>query len=87
MCTCECEVRLAFQPIKPSRELFLQPAFTHAGPIWSAVGNRWGFRTVSVIGSFLAAGSLVSCFYIHEYGLFIFVYGVVLGEMLEIKLS
>ena len=36
---------------------------------------------MSVIGSIMSAAAFASCFFINEYGLFIFVYGVVLGKL------
>ncbi|KAK3925717.1 Monocarboxylate transporter 14 [Frankliniella fusca] len=48
-------------------------------PLWSAVGNRWGFRAVSLLGSLVAAAAFAACFFITEYAVFVFIYGVVLG--------
>ncbi|XP_034253718.1 monocarboxylate transporter 14-like [Thrips palmi] len=50
-----------------------------AAPVWSAVGNRWGFRTVSVVGALASGGALLACFFITQYAVFILVYGIVLG--------
>lgn len=40
------------------------------------MGNRWGFRTVGVLGALASAGALVACFFITEYAIFILVYAI-----------
>lgn len=50
-----------------------------AGPFVSAMTNRWGFRLITILGSFLAAAAFVASSFTTSLGALYILYGVIGG--------